>query len=827
MCINFDDAYKHSPAWNMDVMCTNTDGSPQVYMYWAGGLAYFMCPYKDVQTGNAFKRIDTMLDFGTAGSCYIDVLSATLDKHSEGPGGAIDWMDNLVAGKFKIAEYYWTHGVKLYSEHCTYPFVGHILGGLNNRNTGLSADKNVIPMPSFILHGKMNNFFGSTAFGRAGRMLLGIVPNIDGNVFSPVDKQLDEIFLSALPARTFVGRAMTNFAYDGKQFQADYAGNTHVMTDAQGKGLQVVVDGRSIVQDETCFVPRAKGGYWAYATATKVMGYSLPAGWDPAKIRVFALNRDGRHEEVHGVARVLDAGAAAGADKPVPPRVLELRMFARVPYLVTDGQDLVPVGSEDYGRFERNVEWGAVVSQVAKPALAGRVQVDGTTVALPEAGSAKYTAAVKTADGVWVARRTNKDFAAYRDKRVRPKDHLLLLGPDGQVAKDVTVLGPVNDLAYDAVRKHLIVSMGAYNYDGVQFVDPQAGKVVGLVPLVSEAWGEDLRLCVSGDVLYVAAPTMQNVAAIRLNVPWPAEAAGWCGRIFDKAQDPRDPEAALDEFLRVRWDRLRDFHAVGFPIADIQPAEGGGFAVSSALSAGSGGAPTVRVTVRPAKGEWKPEAKNGEFPEPFDALKRTVSLPREKIVATNLPGNGQPWWLTLPREKHNIGPEPQPANAVMLPCVGPRYETLDKAKEHAALIAALRARNIIRQKTTMPLVHLGENRKVNRSNLRSGYDFWMVGYMYAQDILTPQWVMDLPDNQWYVETLQMPDGKTMYRAGVLAIVPYARMDEVYQQSLAGEEKWYRQAATRESNPQKKQELLGFAELYKAAPAEAKVDWQAP
>lgn len=800
LCINFDDAYMHSPAWDLDIMCTHPDGSPHVYMYWAGGLAYHVCPYKDVTTGQAFDRIETMLDFGTAGSCYIDVLSAALDKTSEGPGGTITMLDNLVA-KFQIADYYWSHGVKLYSEHCKYPFVGRILGGLNNTHTGLDTDRTRIPMPAFILHGKMNNFWSATSYGRSGRLLLGIVPNIGGNVFTPGADELDAIFLHLLPARTFVRERMTRFQNSGTHFRVDYTGGTWVSMRAGGGELKVISHGRQIADNTTSFVPREKGGYWAYSSESRDMTYPLPEGWSAERIRVFALNRDGRHEEVFGVASVRDGN-------------LVLRMFARVPCLVTDGEDLVAVASEDYGRFARRVGSSDFAPQAPAPAPA------------PAGNGLRIVgSAVQTPHGTAVAIRRHENPAAYRDKRTRPKDAVLLFDGSGELTREIPILGPVTDLVYDERRGQLIAGMGAFNYDGLQFIDPQAGRVVGLLPLVPESWGEDLKLAVSGDVLYVAAPQTANVAAVALDVPWPQAAARWAARIFEEGTDPRDPEAAMDEFLRVRWDRLRSVHQLGMAPRAMDPLPDGGVRVHVADTEAG---PFTRIDLVPTDGPWVPWEEAGDRPAPFPRLARALELPRERIVATSLPGNAQPWWLTLPREKHHIVPEPQPANAFMLPSVGPRYETVEAAREHAALVAALRCRNILREKTTMPLVWLGERRGVDRGALRSGYDFWMVAYMYARDLMTPEWVMGIvPEDAWYVETLEMPDGRTLYRAGLLAIVPADRFEEVYRQALAGEEQWYRQAAERESDPQRRKQLEDFAALFEAAPREARVNWMAP
>ncbi len=817
--INFDDAYKHSPAWDMDIMCTNPDGSPRVFMYWNGGLAYNICPYKDVQTGKAFDRIETMLDFGTAGSCYIDTLSAgrIANKSSSGPGGEIHWMDNLVAGKYRIADYYWTHGIKIWSEKCMYPFVGRLAGCLNNDETGLDAsDAQKIPLPAFILKGRANNFWSATRYGRAGRVLLGIYPNIAGHVGSPNDDHLDRIFLQGLVCRSFLSLPMRRFSFDGKRFVVHYTDQTRTSMQADGSDLKVIFRGRKIADDTSMFVPRPRGGYWAYASSARNVEYPLPAGWHAGGIRMFALNREGAHQEVFG-------RFAVNGDR------IRLTLPARVPYLLTAGPDLLPRRIEGYARRARTVLPGMKVARRPdQPVTPGRAVwlEDGAVVRasehgvvripLPDAGKGRYVAHHDTGDGLWVAHRRYPDPATYRDKRKRPKDRVLLVGPDGKVRKQIPVLGPVCDILHDPARKRLYVAAGVFNFDGVQVVDLTTEKVIGIVPLVPEAWGSDLRLALAGDVLYVAAPQTQNLAAIRLEADWPDAATAWSDRIFTKPTDPRDPEAALDEYLRIRWNYLAAIHELGMTPIDLTVD---GPAVLCTVAAE--GLDNHVVRIAPVEGPTAPEPT---FADPFPRLARALSLPRERIVATNLPGNALPWWLTLPREKHHIIPEPRPEDAKVWYNVGPRYPTVAQARRHAALIVALKCRNWARSLTTMPLVRMGEKRGLPRGKLRSGHDYWMVGYCGVRDHFTADDVMDLPNNRWYLETIAMPDGQTLYRAGLAATVPAETMDRIFDKTLAAEADWYRAHAAQSRNEEQKKLYVQFAELFSDARKSVEIDW---
>lgn len=786
LCINHDDAYRHSPAWDPNILCTNRDGSPKIYMYWHGGLAYHICPYKDWTTGHVQQRIDTMFDFGMAGSCYIDVLSAALDKNSQGPGGDITWMDNLWA-KFNIADYYWRNGLKLYSEHARYPFVGRILGGLNNRETGLdAADATKAPMPAFILHGYMNNFFSATRYGRAGRLLLGIVPNIGGHVNSPADEHLDLIYLQALPARTYVRQRMRSFDFDGERFTVTYDGGAEVTMAADGSDLHVVVDGREIADDTSCFVPRDEQSYWAYSTEVQTKSWPMPDGWSAEDVRVFALSAEGRHEEIIGFQRSEDGQ-------------LTLKMFSRVPLLVTAGQDVVPVGTDDYGRMQRRNPRPFVTDT---PAAALRPPV--TTGELPDGRR-------------WELIRSSDVPADYTDKVHRRMDTLRIT--DGEEIVDIPVMGPAGEAVYDAARGQLIVASGAFNYDNVQFVDIESQRVVGMVPLVPQCWGDNMRLALGGDVLYVLAPNTRTVAAIRLDVPWPEASAQWAARVFEEGTDPRDPEAALDEFLRVRWDRLRAFHDLGFE-AEWIVSRGTGFTAGRFDG-------QLSVAVTATAGPWQPEDEVAVAGPPHENLARAMEIPRERIVATNLPGDAQPWWLTLPREKHHIVPEPAPEHGYRFFSVSPRYPTEAEAREHAALIVAIRFSNRMQGRTTGALIDFGERRGLPRGSLRSGHDYWMIAKIFARTVITPEAVMDLPANQWYVETLAMPDGSTMYRAGLETVIPNETFERVYLGALEAERQWYLAAAERTDDAERARLYRDFARLYEDAATETlPIDWLA-
>jgi hypothetical protein len=255
----------------------------------------------------------------------------------------------------------------------------------------------------------------------------------------------------------------------------------------------------------------------------------------------------------------------------------------------------------------------------------------------------------------------------------------------------------------------------------------------------------------------------------------------------------------------------------------MTPRDGAGLTVR--VRAGTEPAdPQWDVTIAPVAGPWKPEAKNGEFPAPFPRLARALALPREKIVATNQPGNRPVWWLDQPEEKHRTGLEPTPADSQRMYCVSPRYPTVAEAKRHAALIAAIRTRNWVRSRTTGPLAQLGERRGVNRSHLRSGRDFWMVGYCYVRDNVFPETIMNLETNDWYVETIEMPDGRTLYRAGLQVDVPVALVQRIWDKALAGEAKWYRNAAATADDPARKKEWTEFAELFEDAATEVSIDW---
>lgn len=791
LCINHEDAYRHSPAWDEKIMCTNPDGSVKQYQFWHGGMAWHICPFKDVETGENFKRLETMFDFGMAGAAYIDVLSAYGAQHksSQGPGGNIRPIDNIIAGRWKTADYYWDNGLKLYSEHTTYPYVGKILGGLNNRETGLDfADTKKIPMPAFILHGHMNNFFSHTRYGRGGRLLLGIVDNVAGHIGSPNDDHLDKIYLSMIPARSFVTEKMRSFTYDpdAKAFRTTFTGGVEVTLSDGGKTYLATRDGKKFADQHSCFVPRPKGGYWAYSDQAGPVTYPLPDGWDAEKIRVFALNRYGRHEEIIDVASVED-------DQ------LTLQMFQRLPYLVTNGEDIVPVGNDDYGRMKRTL-----LAQAPIPA--------DDDVVLPDAPSGAYTDMLILDDARWLTWRKHDDSGAYRDKLTRPKDAIVRLDANGKVQKEIPVLGPVSDLVYDKARNQLIVAAGTYNYDCVQVVDLDSQKVVGMVPLVPDAWGEDLKLAIIGDILYVAAPQTQNIAAIRLGVPWPKQAADWCERIFEKGTDPRDPEAALDEFLRVRWDRLRTFHAIGAPITHIFGGE--------ELTVLCNDAPAI--VIQSADGPWKPESENGDFPQPFERLAKAAALPREKIVATNLPDNAQPWWLTLPDEKHQIVPEPQPEDGYLHVSVGPRYADRDEAIQHAALICALRTHNYMQGQATMPLVNLGEKLGAPRGRLRAGWDYWVLGKHWGRQHITAEIILNLPGTEVYVETLDVPEKGTMYRAGVESVVPYAMMKDIFIKGCKDQEAYYRQRAEQAQTPDDQAAYNKLADVFKAAPEQSGV-----
>ena len=294
---NYDDAYESSPAWNPDFIARDTSANLMKGGVWAGGQSYIHSFYK-YGTGPAQDRIRrTLAMYPIRSSYHIDVLSAVPLRRDYNPQSPTSGAKS-VEGKIAIVKEFNKYGIDVTSEGFTAPFVG-VIGHAWNLIRGRSIDfagQQRIPFVPFVFHGRAT-WGGAqpTTEDIPDALLYGATFSADFSKTTPQSTLTADYYLLAVPWLTLRDREMTSYQAHGTIRHVDYGPKTSVEVDDSGPHYRVVVDGRPISVDFTCFAPGWRRGSWiAYSRAGGLLDYPAPKGWtNPSKLKAVELTQEG------------------------------------------------------------------------------------------------------------------------------------------------------------------------------------------------------------------------------------------------------------------------------------------------------------------------------------------------------------------------------------------------------------------------------------------------------------------------------------------------------------------------------------------------------
>jgi hypothetical protein len=276
---NFDDAYRNSPQWDERLIARDPRGELQKGGVWAGGQSYILAFKKYAQQAGVARVQRTVKQMPVRDSYHIDVLSAVPMRRDYHPLSPESTRDSL-EGKLAIIREFNRHGVDVTSEGFTAPFVGAIGHGWHfwRRDESVFAGDEGVPFLPMIFHG------GPTTYGRGGKKsstfsqesaLYGASYSTDWNKHTTSAQLADPIYLIVAPWTLLRDRKMQDYQRSGTRCRVSYSADTFVEVDQASAEWRVVVDGRTIVENDLAVVP--KGDLLAvYARTARSATVRLP-----------------------------------------------------------------------------------------------------------------------------------------------------------------------------------------------------------------------------------------------------------------------------------------------------------------------------------------------------------------------------------------------------------------------------------------------------------------------------------------------------------------------------------------------------------------------
>jgi hypothetical protein len=287
---NFDDAYRDSPQWDETVIARNSRGELQKGGVWAGGQSYILAFKKYAQKAGIQRVQRTVAQMPVRESYHIDVLSAVplrRDYNSQSPENTRDSLE----GKLAIIREFNRLGIDVTSEGFTAPFVGILGHGWHfwYRNERFFAGDEPIPFVPMIYHG------GPTTYGRGGDLptasfcpqsvLYGATYARDWTKHTDPHIMADALYLIVTPWTYLRDRKMQDYQRQGTLRRVIYGPDTFVEVNEANGQWRVVVDGRTLIENDLAIVEK-KDLVAVFARTARQATIKLPAGFQSKSLTV-------------------------------------------------------------------------------------------------------------------------------------------------------------------------------------------------------------------------------------------------------------------------------------------------------------------------------------------------------------------------------------------------------------------------------------------------------------------------------------------------------------------------------------------------------------
>jgi Endo-alpha-N-acetylgalactosaminidase len=297
--VNYDDAYKSSPEFNLEFIAREPSGAIWKSRAWDGEDSYIVGMSKFVLGGWARRRIEaTMARYKLRDAMLIDALSWFAIRNDWDPEHPASGYKNLVEGKWVILEEFRNRGVNVTSEQFRYPMLGKLALTVN----GPEPDKcpfggQQVPLTAIVY--RKAAIFGGSGDGEL-RPQQDLFWNSRPGVWfeNKTDRKTitDFYYLLVLPYNKVHMLEVRSYKSVGSVREMELEDQSKVAMDATGTSYSVVWKGKTIAKNDSTTCPIDANRIAFYSRTGGHLIYPIPLHWRPAQITARSLTVDGREE---------------------------------------------------------------------------------------------------------------------------------------------------------------------------------------------------------------------------------------------------------------------------------------------------------------------------------------------------------------------------------------------------------------------------------------------------------------------------------------------------------------------------------------------------
>lgn len=327
--VNYDDAYKSSPLFNLDFIAREPNGAVWKSRAWDGEDSYIVGMAKFVAGGWAGRRIDyTMSRYRLHDAILIDALSWFTIRNDWDPKHPASGYKNLVDGKWVVLDEFRGRGVEVASENFRYPMLGKLALSVNGpepRPCPFGGAQ--IPLTAII-------YRRSTIFGGSGDGVLRPQESLFWNsrpglwFDHKTDRReiTDFYFLVALPFGKVHALEVESYRAKVGLRELRLKGNAGIAMDPGSRAYEVKWNGATIARNDSTTCPLDENRIAFYSLAGGRLRYPLPVGWSPRSITARRLTTSGHAD----FPVTLDSGEIV-VDAPAREPVVVYASVAAIP----------------------------------------------------------------------------------------------------------------------------------------------------------------------------------------------------------------------------------------------------------------------------------------------------------------------------------------------------------------------------------------------------------------------------------------------------------------------------------------------------------------
>jgi hypothetical protein len=297
--VNYDDAYKSSPLFDLDFIAREPNGAVWKSRAWDGEDSYIVGMAKFAAGGWARRRIDhTMSRYRLRDAILIDALSWYAIRNDWDPKHPASGYKNLVDGKWVVLDEFRSRGVEVVSENFRYPMLGKLALSVNGpepRSCPFGGEQ--IPLTAII-------YRRCTIFGGPGDGLLRPQQSLFWNsrpglwFDHKTDRReiTDFYYLVALPFAKVHALEVVSYAATESLQELRLQGEASISMVPESSRYEVVWKGATIARNGSTTCPLDDDRIAFYSLTGGRLSYPLPAAWSASNVTARRLTLSGPAE---------------------------------------------------------------------------------------------------------------------------------------------------------------------------------------------------------------------------------------------------------------------------------------------------------------------------------------------------------------------------------------------------------------------------------------------------------------------------------------------------------------------------------------------------